>query len=220
MRTLFVIPASPKLADTVTVLRPIVRDDPKHTKPHFQRLGTHYVDDVVDGLVLDFLRESGSASPRTQSLIQTLAGLIKSVSHGLVGQAFGKLTPERAVELLALLDDRLVERSAGPGLGVPLETSMVLGIERAVAAAEARALADERRELLGTMQSVIDRAIEYHYQKPFAVLELGFLVRKAVDTGYGAIRSGAHSTIEKAISEADEAPLGDLAAFLSRRVHR
>lgn len=220
MRTLFVIPASAQLASTVGTLRPIVREDPKHTKPHFQRLGIQYVDDVVDGLVLDFLRESGSASPRTQSLVETLAGLIKSVSHGLVGQAFGKLTPDRAVELLALLDERLVDRVNGPGLGVPLDPAMVTGIERAVAAAEARALADERRELLGTMQSVIDRAIEYHYQKPFAVLELGFLVRKAVDAGYGAIRSGAHSTIDKAIADADETQLGDLAAFLGRRVHR
>lgn len=220
MSTLFVIPASPKLAETVTTLRPIVRHDPKHTKPHFQRLGTHYVDDVVEGLVLGFIRESSSASPRTRSLVETLAGLIKGVSHGLIGQAFGKLTVERAVDLLALMDARLIEREAGPGLGVIIEASTVAGIDRAMAAAEAKALADERRELLGTMQSVIDRSIDDHYRAPFALLDLGFLVRKAVDTGYGAIRSGAHSTIEKAITEAEEPQLAELAYFLGRRVHR
>lgn len=220
MSTLFVIPASPQLASTVAELRPIYRSDPKHSRPLFQRLGTHYVDDVVEGLVLDFIRESGSASPRTRALIEKLAGLIKSVAHGLVGQAFGKLTPDRAAELMGVVDARIVERSSGHGIGVPLEPSMILGIERAVAAAEAKALADERRALMETMVAVIDTSLEHHYQQPFAVLELGFLVRKAVDTGYGVIRSGSHSTIEKAITDADEAGLADLAHFLARRVHR
>lgn len=220
MSTLFVIPASQQLHATATELRPIVRSEPKLTKVLFQRLGTHYVDDVVDGLVIGYVRESGAASPRTRMLIEKLAGLIKGVAHGLVGQAFGKLTPERAVELMGVLDARLIERPVGPGIGVPLEPSMLAGIERAAAAAEARELANERRELLETMIAVIDTSLEHHYQQPFAVLDLGFLVRKAVDTGYGVIRSGSHSTIEKAIMDADEPQLADLSAFLSRRVHR
>lgn len=217
---LFVIPASPDLARDISELRAKLGSDPKREKALYDLIGMRYVDDVVDGLVLDFLRESGGTTPTMRSLVEKLAGLIKSISHGLVGQAFAKLTPEKGASVLEFLDERLCERVEGPGLGVPIDHATVAGIDRARAAADVQKLSDDRAALLVTMQTVIDRAIEYHYKKPFAMLELGFLMRKGVDVGYDAIRGGAMSTIERSIAESDEQALGELAAFLSRRVLR
>ena len=121
---------------------------------------------------------------------------------------------------LEFLDERLCEREEGLGLGVPIDHATVAGIDRAHAAASVQQLSDDRAALLTTMKTVIDRAIDYHYKKPFAMLELGFLMRKGVDVGYDAIRSGAMSTIERSIAESDEQALAELAAFLSKRVLR
>jgi hypothetical protein len=214
----FVIPASPALARDVSELRSNLNLDAKRAKALYVAIGNQYVDDVVDGLVLGFLNESRGSTPRMRSLVETLAKLIKSIAHGLVGQAFAKLNPETGSVVLEFIDQRLCQRAEGPGLGIPIDPSMVDGIERANVAARESRLASDRASLLTTMKGVIDRSIDYHYKQPFAMLELGFLLRKGVDVGYDAIRSGAMSTIEKSITEADEATLADLAAFLSRRV--
>ena len=71
-----------------------------------------------------------------------------------------------------------------------------------------------------TMRAVIDRAIDGHYRAPFALLDLGFILKKAVAMGDDAIRGGAMRTISTAIQEADEATLAHLAKFLEVRVLR
>lgn len=220
MSILFVIPASPELARDVAELRTQIGADPKRSKALFHLIGNRYVDDVVNGLVLDFLHESRQTQPRMRSLIETLAGLIKTISHGLVGQAFAKLTPEKGAVVLTFIDERLCERPGGLGLGVPLDPSIAAGIDRAVMLAATQQLTSDRVALLATVQQVIDRAIDFHYKKPFSMLDLGFILRKGVDVGYDTIRSGAMSTMEKTVNEADEAELADLAQFFARRVVR
>lgn len=220
MSPVFVIPASQKLVSAIDTVRPIVDGDPSRTKPLYKDIGYAYVDDVVDGMVLDFIRESESTSARTRSLVETLAKLIKSIAHGLVGQAFGKLTPDHARAVLAYLDDRASRFHDRPGLAAPIDEEAAHGIETALASLESSDLDARRHVLKSTMRRVIVRAMEYHYQKPFALLDLGFLTRKAVDVGYDTISRGAVSTIESAISEAEEQQLRELTQFLARRLRR
>lgn len=218
MSAVFVIPASDTLVSAIETVRPIVDGDPKQTKALYKTIGNAYVDAVVDGMVLDYIRESGSAKPRTRSLVETLASLIKSVAHGLVGHAFGKLTPDHARAVLAYLDERASRYHDGPGLSAPIGDDAARGIESAVAALSSDDLAARRQLLKATMHTVIERAMEYHYQKPFSLLELGFLTRKAVDVGYDTITRGSISTINSALDDAEEPQLRELTEFLARRL--
>lgn len=218
MPPVFVIPASSKLTEAVAKVRPVIDGDPSITRPLCKAVGIAYVDDIVDGMVLGYIRESASASARTKSLVETLAKMIKSVAHGLVGQAFGRLTPESAKQVLAYIDERSAPYHGDHGLGVPIETATADGIRTAQGSLESEDLASRRAVLKSTMHGVIERAMEYHYQKPFAMLDMGFLTRKAVDVGYDTILRGSRSTIETAIDDAGPAQLGELTTFLARRL--
>jgi len=220
MSPVFVIPASPGLVDAIETIRPIVDADPKSTRPLYKAVGNAYVDAVVDGMVLDFVRESSSTSPRVRSLVERLAKLIKSVAHALVGQAFGRLTPDHARAVLGYLDERASQFEDQPGLSAPIDDETARGIELALESITSEDLEARRLVLKATMRSVVGRAMEYHYQKPFALLELGFLTRKAVDLGYDTISTGAVSTIESAIDDSGEDELRDLTQFLARRLAR
>ena len=47
MSSVFVIPASSKLYDTIATIRPIIDGDPKVTRPLCKEIGIAYVDDVL-----------------------------------------------------------------------------------------------------------------------------------------------------------------------------
>ena len=216
----FAIPASPALAEVVARSRHPV--DKRARVERVRSAAVLYVDTIVEGLVLGLAREGGAAGTTTTSLLQSLAGVVKGVAHGLIrGAAFAarrrgacegrELSPRAGAR--GLVGARRVGRSRLPAhAGGPCESRLVL---RRIACGprdrDARRLRRRDDRLHRSLAPPLPRASSL-------LLDLGRFLRAAVEVGHSTIAKGSHAAARHAAEHDGEAELLTLTRFLETRL--
>jgi hypothetical protein len=181
-------------------------------RAHVLRMGHHFIDASVQGLVLGLITDGVGVSSFTESLMRGLASLVESVGSKLVDQVLKKAPQAVLMDAGSFL--RLA-RHAAPRARAPRDRRAHDARQRGRhrsghpdRGARAPGARDGRRG---------GRQPDYLFDAAFAVIPVGPLMRRAVDAGGSAIRSGGKSSSARAIRKASDGELKDLAAFLVRR---
>lgn len=186
-------------------------------KREVSEAGRLYVDSVVDGVVLVFMREDLGVSRIVIGLLRNLAGVIKGVARRVLTSALHDATSDEVDAMYELLRRRLVFNEGGdpPGwLVYPLEPAIEEHFRRAIAGAKRGDPCAEREAFVGAMIGMTDESIRFHYDEPFGLLRLGYVTSKALHFGRGAIRAAAHTTTRNGIGACTELQLMHLAEYL------
>jgi hypothetical protein len=181
-------------------------------RAHVLRMGHHFIDASVQGLVLGLITDGVGVSSFTESLMRGLASLVESVGSKLVDQVLKKAPQAVLMDAGHFFASR-VTRLPGlehPVIAVPMTPDNEAAIDLAIQTVE-------REPLVRAMDGVVDDSLDYLFDAAFAVIPVGPLMRRAVDAGGSAIRSGGKSSSARAIRKASDGELKDLAAFLVRR---
>lgn len=179
-----------------------------------------YVDGVIDGLVLGFIDEEKTSSG-TKTLLRNLAGVIKTVSHGLIRQAFGSASRAEMHKLVGYLRDRIqvvrIHEQPTGAIVFPLAPENVAEFRTCFAASREGRATTMRAEYTGAMLRFIDDGLYHYFELPFSMLELGFVTRRAVALGRSTIHAGSHAAIKRSIASDTEDELRHLTEWLDPR---
>lgn len=177
------------------------------------------LDEVINVLLLNFL-DRMPMSGMVPSIIKNFAGVIKGTVHVLIKQVVGKLKPGESVQMAHLIADRRlrhlhngVERDM---IAIPLSGALRVKFKTSL---EAALQGHGRREHLILQEAMLefsDVAYQFLYVDLTSFVELGFILRKAVDMGGGTINKGAHSTIRKIIPTLNDEELKEFAAYFNQ----
>lgn len=181
-------------------------------RAHVLHMGHEFIDASVQGLVLGLITDGVGVSAFTESLMRGLASLVESVGSKLVDQVLKKAPQNVLMEAGSFFASR-VTRLPGleqPAIAVPMTAANEAAIAKAIDTVE-------REALIRAMDGVVDDSLNYLFDAAFLVIPVGPLMRRAVEAGGSAIRSGGKSSSARSIRKASDAELKDLAAFLVRR---
>lgn len=216
----FSLPARPELAAGAKRLFANVHAaSVDETRTEVRALASEYVDSIVDGMILAFISPA-DAGTRTESLIKNLAGVIKSVSHGLVRSATSGAKKGELDAMIAYVKNQLVLDDARPSIDFALASGTRDGFATVIGARHGDALAAQRGKLLETMLAFTDEALQHYLVGPFALLDLGFLTRKAFDVGHTTIRAGARAAIQHSLGADGADDFTHLVDFFDRTIRR
>jgi hypothetical protein len=70
------------------------------------------------------------------------------------------------------------------------------------------------------MLAFVDEALKHYLVGPFALVELGFLTRKAFDVGHSSIRAGARTAIKHSLGPDADSDVSHLVGFFDRTIVR
>jgi DNA-binding FrmR family transcriptional regulator len=221
---LFALPARPPLV----ALRRTQPDGPTVTdlaaeRAHARAVLDAYLDTVVEELVLVFVRADEGVSHGIAGLLRNLAATVRGLVSAGLGHAIGRAEPRQLLGLRAFLRERVRVTPDGPWPGLlvfPLDDDTAEALDRAVADVRAGQIDAARPLLAQAMEGVIDGAIRHHLEEPVALLELGFVVRRAIGLATGGIRTGAHAALGRGIMHEGPGQVRGLARFLESATRR
>jgi hypothetical protein len=217
---LFSLTARPELADHARLLFASDASTPlEELRTRVKALATAYVDSIVDGMILAFISPN-DVGTRTESLIRNLAGLIKSVTHGLVSAATSGAKKEEIERVIAYVGGQIVLAEHGASIDFALASDTRQGFSQVIAARHEGRVAEEREVLMSTMLAFTDEALRHYLVGPFQLVELGFLTRKAFDVGHTSIRAGARTAIKHSLSPGGDSDVTHLVDFFDRTIVR
>jgi len=181
-------------------------------RAHVLLTGHRFIDASVQGLVLGLITDGVGVSSFTESVMRALASLVETVGGKLVDQVLKKAPQNVLLDAGHFFASRVTHLPTveHPLIAVPMTPDNEAAIELAIQTVE-------REPLVRAMHGVVDDSLDYLFDAAFAVIPVGPLMRRAVDAGSHAIRSGGKSSSGRAIRKASDAELKDLAAFLGRR---
>jgi hypothetical protein len=219
---LFAIPASNAL---VQKTREIVHRDPAASLEAMRstviRAGMLYVDSVVDGFVVSFMRD-GLANQLTQALLRNLASLIKAVTRATIREA-ARQAGERELEAITrFFQERIVTTvKDGQKLGLiiyPLEEPQHERLARAIRAGSVERPQEQRDVYVVALRSMLDESLSRHYDDAFAKLELGVVAKGAVRLGRRAIHGAGHTAVRLSMARESEQELRALSRVLKEHL--
>lgn len=216
----FSLPARPELAaGAKTLFAKVDGASVDETRTYVRALASEYVDSIVDGMILAFISPA-DAGTRTESLIKNLASVIKSVSHGLVRSATSGAKKDELDKMIAYVKKQLVLDEVRPSIDFVLAPGTRDGFATVIASRHGDGLPGQRAKLLETMLAFTDEALQHYLVGPFALLDLGFLTRKAFDVGHTTIRAGARSAIQHSLGADGADDFTHLVDFFDRTIVR
>lgn len=178
-----------------------------------------YIDTIVDGMIMAFISPADE-NTRSAGLVRNLASLIKSVSHGLVKSAVGGAKREELDKIVAYVRGQLVLAPEHASIEFALAPGTRDGFARVIEAKHAGRVESERKTLMHTMLAFVDEALAHYLTGPFSQLELGFLVRKALDVGHASIRAAARTAIQHALGDDGDSDVNHLVGFFDAAIVR
>jgi hypothetical protein len=217
-RMLFAIPASSAL---MRQTHEVVHRDPSTPfevmREEVVRTGMLYVDSVVDGFVVSFMR-NGEASAITQALLRNLSFIIKTVCRSAIHQAAMHAEAKELEAITRFLEARVVTTVRdGQKRGLiiyPLDEPQREKLSRAIVAGSEGQAREQRRAYVSALRSVLDEAVAHHYDDAFAALNLGFLARTAVAVGRAAIHGAGRTAVRLSVAQDSEEDLRALSRLL------
>lgn len=202
--TLFAIPASKALlAKTREVLQRAPDASIDVMREVVIEAGRHYVDSVVDGFIMAFLRD-GMTTALTHALLVNLASVIKAVCRVAIQQA-AKTSGQAELEAITRFFETRVAMTVRDGQKVglivyPLDEVLHARVRRAAEARE-----DTPRDVyVRALSGVLEESVARHYDDAFGLLSLGFVARRAVSLGRSAVLAAGHAAIRVSVAQ-DEA---------------
>lgn len=185
------------------------------------RAGMLYVDSVVDGFVMSFMRD-GLANRFTQTVLRNLATLIKTVTRAAIQQAARQAGERELDAITRFFQERVVTTVRdGQKLGLiiyPLAEPQHARLEQAIRAGSEGRAGEQREVYVLALRSVLDESISRHYDDAFAKLELGFVARRAVRLGRRAIHGAGHTAVRLSVARESEQELQALSKVLKEHL--
>ena len=216
-RMLFAIDASSALMHKT---RAVVHRDPDtplaELRQELVRTGMLYVDSVVDGFVVSFMRD-GEASAVTRALLRNLAFVIKTVCRSAIHQAAMHAADAELEALTRFLEARVVTTvrdGQKRGLIYPLEEPQHEKLARAIAAGSNGVALEQRAAYVTALRSVLDEAMSHHFDEAFDALKLGPITRGAVALGRAAIHGAGRTAVRLSVAQDSEQDLRALSRIL------
>lgn len=177
----------------------------------------HYLDAVVEGLVLGPITEGVPVSAFTERMMRTVASVVESIAGRLVKSTLKKAPQSELVALVHFLSAHVERSPAGAVINVALDDTTTELIALGVASVHAEEFDAARPLLTTSLQGVTSCSMRQLYDEPFTLLTLGGLTGRAVRAGSGTIESGAHSAIERSVRNASPDELRGIAGYVHRR---
>jgi hypothetical protein len=215
---LFAIAASNAL---MAKTRAVVHRDPgtplADMRREVVRTGMLYVDSVVDGFVVSFMRD-GEASAITRSLLRNLSFLIKTVCRGAIRQAAAHARESELEAIASFLEARVVTTVRdGQKRGLiiyPLADSEHEKLTRAISAGSDGTPREQREAYVSALHAVLEEAMAHHFDQAFAALNLGPVARTAVAMGRAAIHGAGRTAVRLSVAQDSEEDLRALSRLL------
>jgi hypothetical protein len=181
------------------------------------RTGMLYVDSVVEGFVVSFMRE-GEASRLTQSLLRNLSFVIKSVCRTAIQQAVAQSGEAELTAITRFFAERVVTTVRdGERRGLiiyPLDGPRHEELLEAIRVGFEGKAREHRDAYVRALSGVVDEAVAMHFDAAFAALNLGFLARAAVTLGRKAIHGAGHTAVRVSVLNDSEEDLRALSRLL------
>jgi hypothetical protein len=216
----FSLPACPELGESARQLFDTPKDASLDVlRARVKAVAMAYVDSIVDGMILALISPA-DVGTRTESLVRNLAGLIKSVTHGLVGSATSGAKKSEIEAVSAYMRQQLVLEEARTTIDFVLADETREGFLEVIAALRNGKVEAERERLVITMLAFVDEALHHYLVGPFALVSLGFLTRKAFDVGHSSIRAGARTAIKHSLGPGSDGDVEHLVLFFDRTIKR
>jgi hypothetical protein len=217
-RMLFAIDASSALMHKT---RAVVQRDPstplRQLRQDVVRTGMLYVDSVVDGFVVSFMRD-GQASAITRTLLRNLSFIIKTVCRSAIHQAAAQAADSELEAITRFLEARVVTTVRdGQKRGLiiyPLEEEQREKLARAIAAGSQGLAREQRAAYVSALRSVLDEAMTHHFDEAFDALKLGPVARTAVALGRAAIHGAGLTAVRLSVAQDSEEDLRALSRLL------
>jgi hypothetical protein len=201
MTSYFAFPSSDALRDSsLTLLENFERGAKEPQSALFVRVAQLFSDEVVDVLLLNLVRGSGT-SHSNASVLEGFAGLIKTTVHGLIKQLLSKMDNDELQPLASVIKSRRLTLNHDGA-----EKNYICFIMTPDFHARFRRVLEQgmkgegdSAELLACMESFSEQAHEAFYQESITPLKLGFVGRKLTEVGGAAMRKGAVSAVRRLI---------------------
>ncbi|MCD6060860.1 MAG: hypothetical protein K0S16_1171 [Moraxellaceae bacterium] len=196
MTTYFAFRASDELSrSSLTLMENFERGAKEPQNTLFVKVAQLFADEIVDTLLLNLVRSSGSGASNAQRL-ESFAGIIKSTVNGLIKQVLGKMSNDELSPLSGYIREhrRSFTLNGEACDYIAYETPADFHARfRAVLEKGARGERDNA-ELLSCMDQFHELSLSTFYDKSLSLVKLGFIGRKLAEVGGSAIRKGALST--------------------------
>jgi hypothetical protein len=194
MTCYFAFLSSDALRDSsLTLLENFERGVKEPQNTLFVRVAQLFSDEVVDVLLLNLVRGSGT-SHSNASVIESFAGLIKTTVHGLIKQLLSKMDNDELRPLAAVISARRLTLGQDGAEKDYICFTMAPDFHaRFKRVLEQGMTGENSGELLACMESFAEQAHEAFYQESINPLKLGFVGRKLTEVGGAAMRKGSVS---------------------------
>lgn len=216
--TLFAIAASKSLVEATRTLSQRADElSLEELRRAVVRTGMLYVNSVVDGFVLSFMRD-GKARLATQMLLRNLSAIIKGVCRAAIHQAARQSGKGEFAAIRRFFEERVVTTVCdGQKVGLivyPLSEAQKSRLVRAIEAGSNGHVREQRGLFVEALTGVLDESLARHFDDAFANLKLQGLARGAVKVGRRAIHGAGVTAVHLSVAQDGEEELRNLANVL------
>jgi len=201
MTSYFAFRASEALStSSLTLMENFERQAPEPQSALFVKTAQLFADEIVDTLLLNLVRSSGSGHANAQRL-ESLAGIIKGTVNGLIRQVLGKMSNAELSPLSGYIRAQRLTLTVDGQPQVCMVAEMPADVHARFRAVLERGVRGERddAELLACMAQFHEIVLSTFYDQSLQLVKLGFIGRKLAEVGGAAIRRGVHSTSKHSI---------------------
>lgn len=177
----------------------------------FTQIALEFVDQELEIVFFAATRQIELTAFRTR-LVDALGGLIEKTAHGLIRSIIARLDNQELARLVSYVEDRRIYLDGVSHVSFPLPEHFTTRFQVMHEALMSGNVNDVEAQLR-VINEFIDIALEYLLVKPTALIDLGFLARKGVALGHSSIRSLAHSTVRKLLTDVSIAEKQRIATY-------